>query len=328
MSNVEGGAEGTRLTGGGLRAPRKRTRPCATGQEEEPTKVLSYSGAPMKTEGRRRRSAAALGFLVVWMAQEPARAQQPARKPSAPKRQDEAARYITSAERLYEDLDYERALEQLTQARRLPRSLEEDVRLALLEGLILADMGRRVDARAAFKAGLLLDPEAPLPVTTAPKVELEFEEVRTQVCKQLKLKECKRREDPNKVKPPVGPVTSGPTQTPPVNPPPGPEPRPWLPPPMRVGNVSVPTPSVGLLGAGVVAGGIGGFFGLRSRGQLQDARNASYQVDMANHHSGAQSSARTANVLFGAAGVLATGALVTWLLAGDDAAANKKEVAP
>lgn len=281
----------------------------------------------MKTDGRRRMSAAALGFLVVWMQQEPARAQQPARKPPAPKQRAEAARYITSAERLYEDLDYERALEQLTQARRLPRSLEEDVRIALLEGLILADMGKRVDARAAFKAGLLLDPEAPLPMSTAPKVEQEFEEVRAQVCKQLKRKECKRREDPNKVKPPeppVEPVATGPTQTPPVNPPPGPERHPWLPPPVRVGSLSVPTPSVGLLGAGVLAGGIGGFFGLRSRGQLQDARNASYQQEMGERHGGAVSSARTANVLFGAAGVLATGALVTWLLAGDEATADKE----
>ncbi|WP_309888138.1 hypothetical protein [Archangium sp.] len=286
----------------------------------------------MKTDGRRRMSAAALGFLVVWMQQEPARAQQPARKPPAPKRQAEAARYITGAEQLYEDLEYERALEQLAQARRLPRSLEEDVRIALLEGLILADMGKRVDARAAFKAGLLLDPEAPLPVNTAPKVELEFEEVRAQVCKQLKLKECKRQENPNKIK---QPETSGtptaktdPTETPPVEPNPVPPPPPWMPPRVRVGSMSVPTPSVGLLGAGVLAGGIGGFFGLRSRGQLQDARTASYQVDMANHHGGAQSSARTANVLFGAAGVLATGALVTWLLAGDEAVTNKKEVAP
>jgi len=259
--------------------------------------------------------------------QEPARAQQPARKSPAPKRQDEAARYITSAERLYEDLDYERALEQLTQARRLPRSLEEDVRIALLEGLILADMGRRVDARAAFKAGLLLDPETPLPVSAAPKVEQEFEEVRTQVCKQLKRKECKRREDPNKVKPPdtSGPTTAK-TEPPPVNPPPvpPPPPPPWLPPSVRVGSVSVPTPSVGLLGAGVLAGGIGGYFGLHSRGQLQQARNASYQQEMADRHGGAVSSARTANVLFAAAGVLATGALVTWLLAGDEAVANKE----
>lgn len=324
MSNVEGGAEGTRLTGGCSRA-RTAIREAGGGR-------WAYSDAPMKTDGRRRMSAAALGFLVVWMQQEPARAQQRARKPPAPKQQAEAARYITGAERLYEDLEYERALEQLAQARRLPRSLEEDVRIALLEGLILADMGKRVDARAAFKAGLLLDPQAPLPVRTAPKVEVEFEEVRAQVCKQLKLKECKRREDPNKVKPPE---TSGtptaktdPTETPPVKPNPVPPHPPWMPPRVRVGSLSVPTPSVGLLGAGVLAGGVGGFFGLRSRGQFQDARNASYQVDMANHHSGAVSSARTANVLFGAAGVLATGALVTWLLAGDEAAANKKEVAP
>ncbi|WP_257458845.1 hypothetical protein [Archangium lipolyticum] len=268
----------------------------------------------MKTDVRRRMSVAALG---VWVALTPlyaATAQtkrtQPGKKVQLPPAPNEAARYITAAERLYEALEYERALEQLAQARRQPRSLAEDVRISLFEGLILADMGRRVEARTSFKTALLLDPQARLPVRTSPKVEQEFEELREAVRKELKLPETEPQAR--------APSPDDRPETPSVELVPETEQRPWLPSSVRMGSVSVPTPSLALLGAGVVAGGVGGFFGLRSRGQIQDARDASYQQPMAAHRDEALGSARVANVLFGAAGLLATGAVVTWLLSGGE----------
>jgi tetratricopeptide (TPR) repeat protein len=265
-----------------------------------------------------------------------ARAQKARKQPSStpraqPTRPDpnEAARYIKAAERLYEALEYERALEQLAQARRLPRSLAEDVRIALFEGLILSDMGRRGDARVSFKTGLLLDPDARLPVRAAPKVEREFEEIRDQVRKELGL--------PPRPPPPPEARAEAPRQTdrpeaPPVEPgvvgrAPEPESRPWLPSSVRMGSTSVPTHSLALLGAGVVAGGVGGFFGLKSRGQLEDARAATYQQELADRRGEAVSSARVANVLFGAAGLLATSAVVTWLTAGGEEVSKTEEVA-
>ncbi len=258
-----------------------------------------------------RLSAATLGLLVALAPLNPARAQA------------EATRYLKAAERLYEALEYERALEQLAQARRLPRGLAEDVRIALFEGLIFSDMGRRADAGLAFKTGLLLDPEARLPVRASPKVEQQFEEIRAQVHKELGLQAPKPPEaaQPKPSEPVARAEPPRPTdrpEAPQVERVPEPEPRPWMPSSVRMGSVSVPTPSLALLGAGVVAGGVGGFFGLRSRGQLQDARDANYQMDSAAHRAEAQGSARVANVLFGAAGVLATGAVVTWWMSGGE----------
>jgi hypothetical protein len=72
--------------------------------------------------------------------------------------------YLISVNRLYEDLEYEQALGQIARARRLPRTVEENVALALYEGIILADMSRWEESTAAFKAALSLDPAAKLPV--------------------------------------------------------------------------------------------------------------------------------------------------------------------
>ncbi|QRO01914.1 hypothetical protein JRI60_24300 [Archangium violaceum] len=259
-------------------------------------------------------SAATLGVCMVLTPLYPAQAQtkrtQPGKKAQQPPAQNEAARYITAAERLYEALEYERALEQLAQARRFPRSLAEDVRIGLFEGLILADMGRRVEARMSFKTALLLDPGARLPVRASPKVEKDLEDIRKEVRKELKLPETDPQEQATS-------STDRP-ETPSVELVPDREQRPWLPSSVRMGSVSVPTPSLALLGAGVIAGGVGGFFGLRSRGQIQEARDASYQQPLAARRDEALGSARVANVLFGAAGLLATGAVVTWLLSGGE----------
>ncbi|HEX5752851.1 MAG TPA: hypothetical protein VFZ09_41995 [Archangium sp.] len=97
----------------------------------------------------------------------------------------EVRTYLTSVRSLYESLEYERALEQLSSARRLTRSAEEDVALSLYEGLILADMGQNDAASAAFKAALFLNPEAKLPVRVSPKVARRFKSLRAQVKQTL-----------------------------------------------------------------------------------------------------------------------------------------------
>lgn len=69
-----------------------------------------------------------------------------------------------------------------------------------------------------------------------------------------------------------------------------------------------------LLGAGVVAAGVGTGFGLASHGQVEAAWGARYQSEVLFHQAEAQRSARTANILFGSAGAAVVGALVSWLL--------------
>lgn len=92
---------------------------------------------------------------------------------------------LISVRRLYDDLEYERALEQLSQARRYSATAEDDVLLSLYEGVILADLGRTEASEAAFKAALILQVDAQLPVTVSPKVEQRVEVVRQQVKREL-----------------------------------------------------------------------------------------------------------------------------------------------
>ncbi|RKH00948.1 tetratricopeptide repeat protein, partial [Corallococcus sp. CA053C] len=92
--------------------------------------------------------------------------------------------YLNEALRLYNELDYEQALEQLAQGRSVSEGAADDVSLSLYEGLILAELGRTEASTAAFTAALTLHPEAALPVLVSPKVQQRLEEVRQQVKQQ------------------------------------------------------------------------------------------------------------------------------------------------
>ncbi|MDC0711855.1 hypothetical protein POL68_25530 [Stigmatella sp. ncwal1] len=87
---------------------------------------------------------------------------------------------------------------QLLAAERLYESREQEVAVALREGIFLAGMGQWKKAQTAFRQGLLLEPEATLPLRVSPKLERDFEEVRTRVRKELGLSE---RPAPSRVKP-------------------------------------------------------------------------------------------------------------------------------
>ncbi|WP_224248590.1 tetratricopeptide repeat protein [Hyalangium gracile] len=93
--------------------------------------------------------------------------------------------YLLSVNRLYAALEYEKALEQLTRAKRFAHTVEDDVTLSLYEGIILADMNRLEDSTAAFKAALFLNPEAKLPLEVSPKVAKRFESVRQEVRSEI-----------------------------------------------------------------------------------------------------------------------------------------------
>lgn len=228
-------------------------------------------------------------------------------------------RYLRAAERLYESLEYERALQQLSRARKLASSVQQDVEVSLYEGILYAELGRWSQARASFKAALLLEPEARLPLTVSPKVQKELEAQREQVRKELAGRT------------PSVPVSSTPPpQPPPATEPPRPstdkplrpdlKPTPRVEPTAPVATVQKPAPTVPvvpavLLGAGVAAAGAGSVFGLISQNQVQAARAATFQSETVEHLRQAQGSATTANVLFLGAGAAAVGAVVTWLLA-------------
>ncbi|MFY1825558.1 hypothetical protein ACN47A_06580 [Myxococcus fulvus] len=93
--------------------------------------------------------------------------------------------YVLAATRLYNDLEYEQALEQISRAKRLSKSQSDDALLSLYEGVILADLGQATSSDAAFKAALFLQPDAKLPLSVSPKVSERFESLRGQVRRDL-----------------------------------------------------------------------------------------------------------------------------------------------
>lgn len=103
--------------------------------------------------------------------------------------------YFNAMVRLYQDLEYERALEQLEKARKHSRGADDDVTLALYEGIIRSDLGQADQARAAFKTALLLRPDVTLPVKVSPKVRREFEDLRGVVKRELEPLLRKQREE-------------------------------------------------------------------------------------------------------------------------------------
>nr|BDT30474.1 tetratricopeptide repeat protein [Myxococcus sp. MH1] len=236
----------------------------------------------------------------------------------------EVQRHLAEAKRLYEDLEYEVALERLQFAARLPLDEGEAVSLSLLRGIIHADMGKWEEARADFRSALLSRPDAQLPLKVSPKVSLEFETQRQGVRDELArggLRVPQRGDggavatDQETKRPSLMPEgdTSGASDSPEwaLNSTSDEEGR-----GLRVGGRRVPLVSMVLLGAGVAAGGAGAVFGLSSRGQVEDARSAQAYEDLERHHSRAQGSATTANVLFGTAAAATVGAVATWLLMG------------
>jgi tetratricopeptide (TPR) repeat protein len=231
--------------------------------------------------------------------------------------QDDFQRYISAVEQLYKSGESERALEQLERARLRAWAVEQDVLVELYEGLILLDLDEREQALAAFETGLLLDPEARLPVKVSPKVSEDFERVRERVRKRLAQGAGPRQ-------------PAGSPAKPKLEPPPPPELKPFEPRPEVVeqARARVPVVPVVLAGVGVAAAGTGVAFGLRSRSSTAVVRDA-YKgglppsTDTALLGSlleDARGDARRANVMFGVAALSVGGAIVIWLLAPDDSA--------
>lgn len=244
-------------------------------------------------------------------------------------------RYFSAAVSLYENLEYERALEQLGRAKKLASGVAQDVAVAVHEGLIYADLGNRDASRAAFHTALSLDPEAKLPSLAPPKVKREFEAVRTRVRKDM-ARRAKAPAAPGKAATPdrsAAVETDRPERTP--EPPAMTEPAPTLAQPFApdvkaAPRARVPVVPAALLGVGVAAAGVGTYFGLSSRSDVNAALGGKEnQLAASRRLEDASGSARTANILFATAGVAATAALVTWLLSSrDEAPVSGAEVSP
>ncbi|MHA7631622.1 hypothetical protein [Corallococcus sp. M7] len=232
-------------------------------------------------------------------------------QPAASPAPDFQAR-MSAASQAYEELDYELSLEQLDAAMGVARVSGERGRVAILRGIVLADLGRRQESLASFKEGLSLLPDASLPVKVSPKVSRDFEEVRRNVQRELAR---------NPRPPPDVPVAIADAQ-------PEPAPSPGLvPAPAREEVRRTPVLPLALLGGGVVLGGIGSYVGLQSRSNVNAARDDAFYSDRSAHLDSARGQALAANILLGAAVTAAAGAAVTWLLS-DAPSSTRTEVSP
>ncbi|EPX59287.1 hypothetical protein D187_003191 [Cystobacter fuscus DSM 2262] len=220
---------------------------------------------------------------------------------------------MAATARAYEDLDYEHALQELDGASLLARDDGERARVAIYRGLVLGDLRRRQASQAAFRAGLMLRPDASLPVKVSPKVARDFEAVRREV---LALNPRPPSDAPRA----VPDAKLAPTPASGLVPSAGAEAE------VRASR-STPVLPLALLGAGVVLGGVGGYFGLRSHGNVSDARAADFYSDRLAHLDSARGQALVANVLLGAAVTAAAGAAVTWFLK-DRTPSPRAEVSP
>lgn len=282
---------------------------------------------------------------------------------------DAVERYLTAASRLYENLEYERALEQLKRAKSISgRTVDDDVAIALYEGIILADLGKKEDSISAFKEGLYLKPDAKLPVRVSPKVVSNFEGVRREVKKELapilarqeaekkrreeearKLADAQKRADEDKAKADAEArrkaadarakedaeararraaedkarqqnadrpekdrvIVVQPDGTA------GRQPD-FIPGSQKKVERGLPVAPIVLGGIAVAAGGVGAFFGLQSKSQLQQAQGAQFQDETVRLRNSAADSALIANIAFAAAAAAGIGALVTAFVGSGD----------
>ncbi len=100
---------------------------------------------------------------------------------------------------------YEEALAQVKVARQERHGTDEDVTLWLYEGILLFELRQEEEGTAAFRRGLLLRPEAKLPVPVSPKIQKAVDSVRQEVIRQRDAarQDVARREEV--VKPPSEP---------------------------------------------------------------------------------------------------------------------------
>jgi tetratricopeptide (TPR) repeat protein len=270
--------------------------------------------SPFRTESARVLALCLMACLPALASAAPAPARK-ARVRKTPVRKDDFEASFAAAVRLYDNLEYERALEQLSRANALTRNTEQEVAVALYQGIVQAELGDRVQSLASFRTALYLQPDAKLPVQVSPKVERDFEEVRQSVLNDLGTSEPSPQPQAQADRP----VAQSPGLDSPVVPPP-------QQPPAFVPSVSEEQPSsprvlpLAFLGVGAVAGGAAGFFGLQSATNLSFARDAAFYDERVTHLRSAKNQAFVANILFGTASAAALGALATFLIPGSPSA--------
>jgi hypothetical protein len=216
--------------------------------------------------------------------------------------------------KLYADLEYESALDNLKKAREKGGLTdEEDIQSGLYMGLIQFELGNVPDAESAFKAALALKCELSLPKAVSPKVVTLFEKSRKDIWKGAACPVAKTAEptpadapkNPTVVvtKLPEGPVV--PLET-----------RPQVKAQASSGSGSTLGLAVGIpliaIGAGILGGGA--YFGLQSNDYVTKMNAATtWQSEVEGYHQKASDSATSANILFGVGAAVVVAGAVTMI---------------
>ncbi|MBS2032887.1 MAG: hypothetical protein JST54_33750 [Deltaproteobacteria bacterium] len=224
--------------------------------------------------------------------------------------------FLKAGIRLYNELEFASALEQLKKAESYPgNSVGEDVLVHVYEGIVQYESNNKDGAETEFKTALALNIKAQLPKNVSPKISALFEKVRTELAKEVEVVAPPPADVPKADNTPSNSSNTNASNaiTQQVKPaPPGPPVAPWI-----------------ALGVGVAAAGAGGYFALHARSLSNQAQTDAFQSDADAALSGAKTSATISYASFGVAAVaVATFATLFILSGGDDSSGASGDVKP
>lgn len=204
------------------------------------------------------------------------------------------AEHLAAAAELQHELEYERALAQVQQAKAAARTDEDRKMVHLWEGILAADLGKRELADDAFLSALVIDRDAELPTKVSPKVREQFEALRSTLPPPTPLTVSDRPDRLALTPGASSPATSA------LKPLPNAHRHLWVP--------------IAFGGAALAAGAGATVFGLQAAHHNEAARGAVYQGDAAVSLRQAQQNAVVANVLLATAGTALVGGVVSYVL--------------
>lgn len=228
---------------------------------------------------------------------------------------DRFQRLLGNAVKSYEVEDYTSALEKLSLARQAAKGDKQETTVSIYEGVVYYRLGRLDDARSAFDTALVLDPKATLPPEMPAEIQAEFEAARGRVNGILQPSPPPEPPSVAAVQPPAESDRPEQGSSPSLTPQrsaqaPAVQALTMMDAPPR----RIPLLPIVLVGSGVIAGSIGTYFGVSANKQLQAAQVAPLRQEAFTQLNEARGSARTANILFGTAGLALVGGVVTWFL--------------
>lgn len=206
--------------------------------------------------------------------------------------------YLAQARVFYQGLEFERCLQRLKQAGARESTVAEQAEIALYGGLCNAQLGNFEAAELHFTRALELDRTLELPPYTSPKIEALFQEVASRLPAAEEAPSPSAALTPRELPPPAyrGADLSAQPQ------------RSYVAP-------------IAFGGAALLAGGAATYFGLQAQRFEGEANAAHFEVDAHRLGQDARRNATFANIGLGVATAAVSGAIITWLMGGQNAPA-------